>query len=151
MQKVTDSVCVTAPCHIIFFISKVHQMRMEFVHVGGRKNASLPWNVKILTFDELIYQAKVALSGFYVSNENSIWPRQPNAPEEVRIVDSDGVEIVTYTIRDLLKETQRTLIPAEPLDDVGPVLFNNPQGSAKSSRQAAVRRGAGRNSRQGSR
>ncbi len=91
-------------------------MRIEFRRFGSTKVKSLPWRAKNLTFDDLSYQAKAALSGFYISNQHAIWPRRPDAPEEVRFVDDHGQEIVVYTVADLIEETQRILVPAEPLE-----------------------------------
>jgi hypothetical protein len=93
-------------------------MRMEFRKFGKARTSSVAWKPQLLTFEELGYQVKTALSGFYVSNKHAIWPRHPNAPEEVRIVDDDGAEIVVYTVNDLIEETGRILLPLEPVENI---------------------------------
>jgi uncharacterized protein (UPF0297 family) len=91
---------------------------MEFRKFGRSRTSSVAWKPQLLTFEELGYQVKTALSGFYVSNNHAIWPRHPNAPEEVRIVDDDGEEIVAYTVHDLIEETRRILLPLEPVESL---------------------------------
>ena len=93
----------------------VGNMRMEFRRIDGTLIGSMPWRVQVLTFDELRHHAKTALAGFYVHNEHAFWPRRPDAPEEVRIIDANGEIIVAYTIRDMAEETNRVLVGMQHL------------------------------------
>jgi hypothetical protein len=93
-------------------------MRIEFRSLSGKIIRTLPWQTEALTFDELGYQAKVALSSFYVGEHKVMWPVKPDAPAQVSITDELGEELATYTLNDLVKETNRTLVAAEADEEV---------------------------------
>jgi hypothetical protein len=93
-------------------------MRIEFRSLSGKIIRTLPWETEALTFDELGYQAKAALSSFYVGEHRVMWPIKPDAPTQVSITDELGEELVTYTLNDLVKETSRTLVAPETYEEV---------------------------------
>jgi hypothetical protein len=88
-------------------------MRMELRRLTGELVGQLPWPGEATNADELRAKAKAALAGFYEGNGHLFWPRQrfaSNALEEVRIVSEDGETVASYTINDMIEETNRTLV-----------------------------------------
>ena len=87
---------------------------MEFLRLSGEVVGDIAWPRQTSTPDELKQQAKTALSGFYISNKTCFWPRKPNAPEQIKIVNGKGKTVVTYTINNLILNTGRSLVITEP-------------------------------------
>jgi hypothetical protein len=88
-------------------------MRMEFSRMTGVFISQRPWAVDGKSTDELVTDAKHALSGFYDGDEYAFWPKEEyasNAPEHVRVVDSTGAIVVEYDLAELAAESKRSLI-----------------------------------------
>lgn len=67
-------------------------MRMEFSRMTGVFISQRAWAVDGKSTDELVTDAKRALSGFYDGDEYAFWPKEEyasNTPEHVRLVDFD--------------------------------------------------------------
>jgi hypothetical protein len=93
-------------------------MRIVFRSLSGKIVRTLAWKTEALTFDDLGYHAKAALSSFYVGEHHVMWPVKQDVPAQVSITDDHGEELVTYTLSDLIKETSRALVAAETVEEV---------------------------------
>jgi hypothetical protein len=88
-------------------------VQMEFLRLTGRSVGKLDWSGITATPVQLRTYAKDVLAGFYDADAHSFWPKPqwaPNAAEEVRIVADDGTELTRYSIRDMIADTQKSLI-----------------------------------------
>ncbi len=88
-------------------------MRMEFSRMTGVFISQRAWAVDGKSTDELVTDAKRALSGFYDGDEYAFWPKEEyasNTPEHVRLVDSTGAIVVEYDLAELAAESKRSLI-----------------------------------------
>lgn len=88
-------------------------MRMEFSRMTGAFISQRPWPIDGRSTDELLAEARAALGGFYDRDDYSFWPKKeyaPNAPEHVRLVDSNGAIVLEYDLGELLAESGRSLI-----------------------------------------
>lgn len=87
-------------------------MRMEFRRLTGAPVGTLDWSGITATPDEWRVHAREALMGFYDFTEHSFWPNvkvASIAAEEVRIVADDGSVLASYSIKDVIKETGKSL------------------------------------------
>ena len=95
----------------------VKKMHMEFRRSNGALVGKLALRIAIDSRAELQAYCRELLLSLYVCDGRTIWPR-PKFPgvvaEEVRILDEDGSAVVSYSIRDFMSETGRSLVLAGP-------------------------------------
>ena len=87
-------------------------MRMEFRRLVGTVIFETSWPDQDEQIDEFNEQAKEALVSFYEGTEHCFWPKKEfaaNAPEEVRIVDEQGIIVAKYDIHDFATDTKRSV------------------------------------------
>jgi hypothetical protein len=87
-------------------------MRMEFRRLVGTVIFETSWPDQDEQIDEFNEQAKEALVSFYEGTEHCFWPKKEfaaNAPEEVRIINEQGIVVAKYDIHDFATDTKRSL------------------------------------------